>query len=163
MRVSWFVPNSSSKRSLLLDGAAQIPVARELGLEVVELAFRDAARREQRLLAREVAREAIDLILDVDELALIAQPALLEILPRRAQVVELLGELRLGADDLQLEVRVLERHERLAGRDERALLDVHGRDLPAFDGVEVDRGARHDVARDGDVLAKRVVRHPRLS
>ena len=105
--------------------------------------------------------EAIDLVLDVDELALIAQPALLEVLPRRAQVVELLRELRLGADHLQLEVRVLERDERLAGRDERALLDVHGRDLPAFDGVEVDRGARHDVARDGDVLAKRVVRHPR--
>ena len=146
---------------LLLHGAAQAPVARELRLEIVDLAFRRAARREQRLPPRELAREAIDLIVDVDELALIAQPALLEVLARRAQVVELLRELRLGADDLQLEVRVLERHERLAGRHERALLDVHGRDLPAFDGVEIDRRARHDVARDGDVLAKRVVSHLR--
>src|SRR5690606_38444208 len=136
---------------------AQRPAIGELGLEVVELAARRAAGADERLALRDVPLEQVDLVVELDQLAAMPEPVLLEGQARAAQIVELLGQLRFAADDLELQVRVLQPDERRPGLDDGAGLDVDLDDLAALDRVEKHRRARHDVAGDRDVFAKRAV------
>ena len=109
----------------------------------------------------EVALEPIDLVLDLGHVPLVAQVRVVVLQAQRARAARAAARLRLGLDHLQLQIRVLERDDRLAGLDERAFFGVHLGDLAAADRVEIDRRARHDVARYRDVLAERAIAHLR--
>ena len=85
------------------------------------------------------------------------EPGLLEIELVAVQLVYLLADPRLGLDDLELQIGVLELEERLAFRNHRAFLDIDLGDLAALDRIEIDGLARHDIACHGYVFAEGAV------
>ena len=123
--------------------------------DLLELLLGDHAAVEELAAALVLAAEARDVVLELGELLAEVQLVLVEREAGVADVVDLLGELGLVAERLQRELVVREPEQRLPGGDDGALLDELLLDLPADDGVEVDRAEREDVARDGDVLLKR--------
>src|SRR5690554_770628 len=138
-------------------GRAQLAPVRELRLELVELLAGRAAVADERLAPRDPPREPVDLVIELDQLAPMAQPVLLERQARAAQAVELLRELRFAPDDLELQIRVLQADERLSRFDDGAGFRIDVGDLAALDGVEINGRSRHDVSRHRDVIAKRAV------